>query len=592
MQWSRLRTLVESRFADAVKGRVQLQTTGYRGMHDHEGREWITIDGQEIVNMPHWYGWTLRDYIGQPNQPAEIADYASLFARGGLRSAMHQYLDMSIDDVVCSENVLVRAIGMLDRRVGKRKLRILDTENEHPLVRLFHGLRCHAEALVCSHPRATVKDVNLRHPPLPWSRSKGEKEEKTRQAVARLGSDRKTRRLPSLITQIHRGAVAHGDRDNPVAREILAGIERASDRDALLESLRFVEAKSKLLKSPVHVRGVIELTRNATDWVRPLEQWVVKSHNPHRQFSSLARHLWAVYDVPLFMDRAWLDGNLVQQQWFRHIGAGGNIRTAEGLPVPLTKKMAHCFLDAPDDYSIEAAFRYGQVLALGGDRRLSDALRETRMVADFRDDEFWLSVIGFFVRNPMLDPVHIGPIVDYISNQRYEPRVVFIDRGVAQEVGPEQPNFSMRGRTVASLLNSVAEWHRRLGREVAGGRLQWRKSGFQDFKFVEGSKKAKNMKIWTIRELLSSQELTTEGQRMHHCVASYANSCHRGKCSIWSMDLETDEGVEPLLTIEVNHACKELRQARGKYNRRPEEKEKDVLRRWALREGLTIASYV
>ena len=191
----------------------------------------------------------------------------------------------------------------------------------------------------------------------------------------------------------------------------------------------------------------------------------------------------------------------------------------------------------------------------------------------------------------MLDPVHVNPIIDYIWHQRYEPRVAFVERGVARELGPEQPNFSMRGRTVVSLLISVEKWHRRLGREVAGGRLQWRKSAFQDYEFVEGTEQSKNMKIWRIRELLSSEELVSEGQRMRHCVASFASSCHAGKCSVWSMDVETDEGIQPLVTIEVNNARKEIRQVRGRFNRISTEKERDVLRRWAMREGLTTAYY-
>jgi hypothetical protein len=322
-----------------------------------------------------------------------------------------------------------------------------------------------------------------------------------------------------------------------------------------------------------------------------MEQWAPRSHNADRQFSSLARHLWAVYDVPLFMDRAWLQGDAIQQAWFQHIGEGKNIRSADGLPIPLTKKMAHHFMGAPASYSIEAALRFGQVMALGGDHRLANALQETRLVREFRNDDFWLSVIRFFVRNPMLDLVHVQPIVDYLWNQRYEPRVVFIERGVAQELGPEQPNLSMHGRTVATLLRAVNEWHRRLGRKITGGPFQWRKSSVSDFKFIEGTEESHNMKVWRIRELLSSQELVTEGRRMRHCVASYANSCYRGLCSIWSMEVETEEGVAPLLTIEVNHQQNEICQVRGKHNRLSTEKERDVLRHWALQEGLNAGTY-
>jgi len=232
------------------------------------------------------------------------------------------------------------------------------------------------------------------------------------------------------------------------------------------------------------------------------------------------------------MDKAWLNGNVIQQGWFRTIGTGENIRKAANLPITLTKKMAHWFLQAPDAYSIDAGFRWAQVTSLGGDRRLVDALLETRIAHDFRDDDFWLSVLRFFIRNPMLDPVQINPIIDYIWNQRYENQIVFCDPGVAEQMGPEQPNFSMKGRTVISLLKAVDSWHKRLGRERKGGNLQWHTSGIKPATYIEGTKQTQDMKVWRIRELLSSNELIGEGRNMRHCVASYANSCSNGICSL------------------------------------------------------------
>jgi len=587
MQWSQLRQRVQELFAESVKGRVELRSTGYRHAHDGEGRYWITVDGEEIVNIPRWYNWVLGpDYVLQPNAAKEFADYAALFAKGDFGNALLQYLSLSIDDVLHSDNVVVQALGMLDRRVGKRRLIAFDSKCSHPLVRLFYRLRCDAEDIAVSDHIATIGSLNPRHPIWPGSASKEEKNEKRRLGAERLDAAKKTRKRRPLLARLHRGEFTKDELDTDVAAAIHAGFEQVDDRDTMLAVLRLIESKSKLLKSAIHARGVVELCKNATRWLRPIDQWMPKTHNPNRQFFSLARHLLAIYDVPLFMDQAWLRGTALQQAWFILIGQGKNIQTADNLPVPLTKKMAHHFLEAPAAYSIEAAFRWGQTIVLGGDRRLADAIRETRLVEDFRDNDFWLSVIRFFVRNPMLDPVHIQPIVDYLWNQRYEPRIAFVERGIARELGPEQPNLSMRGRTVHSLLRAVDEWHRRLGRETAGGRLQWHKSAIRDFKFIEGSEQAKNMKVWRIRELLSGQELIAEGRRMSHCVASYANSCHKGICSIWSMEVEADDGIEPLVTIEVNHKRKEMCQVRGKRNRLPTDKEKDILRRWATKEQL------
>src|SRR5262249_9746258 len=105
-----------------------------------------------------------------------------------------------------------------------------------------------------------------------------------------------------------------------------------------------------------------------------LWDWCKPSHNVGRQFRSLVRHMIARYDVPAFLDAAWLAGltvDAVQHQgWYKHIASGRNIRTAPDLPIPLTKKQAHHFLRAPDDFDIPSAFRWAVIVDLGGDERM------------------------------------------------------------------------------------------------------------------------------------------------------------------------------------------------------------------------------
>jgi hypothetical protein len=68
------------------------------------------------------------------------------------------------------------------------------------------------------------------------------------------------------------------------------------------------------------------------------------------------------------------------------MASGKNIRTAR-TPMPLTKMMAHHFLEAPATASIEGAFRWGEVHALGGDATLTHALLGTRLGNSFDHHE-------------------------------------------------------------------------------------------------------------------------------------------------------------------------------------------------------------
>ena len=91
----------------------------------------------------------------------------------------------------------------------------------------------------------------------------------------------------------------------------------------------------RLHKASGSAVATLQLGAWHSKWVRGPKRWRCNSHNPARQFSSLARHLLADYHVPNFLDSAWFrprGGSIrekrQEQEWFIHIGQGGNIRTA------------------------------------------------------------------------------------------------------------------------------------------------------------------------------------------------------------------------------------------------------------------------
>ena len=412
------------------------------------------------------------------------------------------------------------------------------------------------------------------------------------QATKIMAKEKKDRNLSEILPKIYNQELRSEKLQNAVTRTISEAFESSIAPKVLLELLLYLEDNSDLLKEPTYIQGIAAFANHHKSWIRSAETWKVKKHNRDRQFSELARHLLAAYEVPLFMDSVWFNGNVTHQHWFKHIGTGQNIRTAPDIPIPLTKKMAHHFLKAPRHYTIEEALRWGQVHALGGDRYLANALRGTRLTETFSNNDFWINVIRFFIANPMLDVSHVNPIVDYIWHQKYENQRVFVERGVAREIGPAQPNFSIRGRTPETLLRQVEAWHGELGREAKGGELEWIRSEIGEFHTLEGSEALQNMKFWSIRELLSSDELIDESRALKHCVSTYARSCHIGRSSIWSMEIEDENGRRKILTIEVVPRAKVIRQVRGKGNRSPTPKEKDLLGRWAEQEGLRLAGHI
>jgi hypothetical protein len=430
-------------------------------------------------------------------------------------------------------------------------------------------------------------------------------------ADARLARKKQeTRRPEKVIERIFNGELHEIDVTEPHLKAICRACESAREsrrtRIAFRNLLQHVSAGSGLVSGQPAIAqygcqlgntlidGLLALARHSRSWIRSVAEWKPQTHNTRRQFSALARHLFAEWPVPSFMDSVWFLGNgraaVQQQDWFLHVGRGHNIRTAD-LPLAYTKRMAHHFMRAPADLTVEAALRWGQIHGLGGLPRLTRAIIGTWLGTSFGHDEFWVTVLQFFIANPMMDLAHVGPIIDYIEQQRFVSQDVFVAPGVVERRSPAQPNFTMKGRTPASLLRQVAAWHRTLAK-VQQPRADWPPSGIKGFVFVEGAERGGNLKIWSITELLSTKALVAEGRKMKHCVATYAHSCGSGACSIWALEVETSEGRSKILTVEVRNAARLICQARGKCNMLPGEKHRGILRRWAEQAGLSLANYV
>jgi hypothetical protein len=344
-----------------------------------------------------------------------------------------------------------------------------------------------------------------------------------------------------------------------------------------------------------YIEALVLLSTYHQAWLRPVETWKPRSNNARRQFASLLRHLFAKYDdVPAFLDAVWFadrtDEAARRRAWYLHVGRGESIRQCN-LPISYTKKMAHHFMHAPAEFSVEQALRYGQVLGLGGDECLARALFGTRLIHDFEHDDFWVTVIQWFIFHALVARSEVGPIIDYLHQQRFVPQPSAQSCGAAEEMAPPQPNLTLKGQTPDGLLRKIEGWHRALARREQPARF-WEAADIEPFTMVQAAQDANEEKTWTIRELLSSRALVAEGRYLKHCVATYTAACASRESSIWSMEVELSEGRTKALTIQVRNQRRQICQARGKANRTPTDEEYHVLRRWAAEAGLTVASFV
>ncbi len=324
--------------------------------------------------------------------------------------------------------------------------------------------------------------------------------------------------------------------------------------------------------------GLAALAHHHRRWIRQPETWsstIQQGGHPQSvdQFGSLARHLLAQFDVPRFMDEVWFDEYgpeaLQRQNAFIHIGSGGSARDLD-LPVQLTRRMAHMFMQGKNRDSLAHNLRWSQVLGVGGDQQMARTILKTRLGRHLEHDEFWSTVVLFLASNPLIDPTQVGPMIDYVHNMRFAPRRVVREGGGVDEAPPPQPDFTMKGRSAKKLLRQVDAWHGHLTRVRDVVFQSWQTSGVRPYELEEELPELGPVR-WTVQELLSSWELAAEGTALDHCVVSYSDQCADGQTAIWSIGLqrEGEETRENVLTVAVDVGKRAITQARGRFNMLP-----------------------
>lgn len=162
MKWSKLKYNIESRFADSVRGRVEIFSTRYNKPNSSTGRGWITIDGVEIANFSTMKSGEIYRCVYHEATPTDCKTHPAVrmedrtpgalieegeFSRFDLHNCCFDYLNLSIEEALDHPSPIVNFLAMLDGRLGKRRLTKFDTNKLHPLVRKLYEFRAQCEGV-------------------------------------------------------------------------------------------------------------------------------------------------------------------------------------------------------------------------------------------------------------------------------------------------------------------------------------------------------------------------------------------------------------------------------------------------------------
>ena len=131
MRWSKVRSLVVSRFAPGLKGRLDIHSTAYGNCSC--GHAWLTFDGKVIANF------CTRAKSPSPNgiYSDHLTSYGELSRQDAYEACWSFLHELSIEEALAEPDPLIQSLAVADSRLGKRRLLKLDASSLHPLAQFI-----------------------------------------------------------------------------------------------------------------------------------------------------------------------------------------------------------------------------------------------------------------------------------------------------------------------------------------------------------------------------------------------------------------------------------------------------------------------
>ena len=344
------------------------------------------------------------------------------------------------------------------------------------------------------------------------------------------------------------------------------GVERAIMKNVFI----YLHSHSLLFSDEDYIQPVYNMIQFRAYWKKNVFKWKPVSNRGVEQVNELAYYLFCQYPVPGFLYKSFFEKtNMLFINWFIHMGTGKRVKDLVNMPIPFTQKMGHFFLQAPDKLSIAEALRWAQVKGMNGSDKLAERITYSWIgTKEYNDEDFWEAFIRIITNGGMFDLDQLTQLIDYVRQMKRENR-----------------DYSLKGRTLQSLLRQSNEWHQES--MVIRGTRFWTSSG------MYGYKAEKKIEVVKMEELTGSKLLVEEGRTMKHCVATYAHQCVVGKTAIFSLrKYSFDLLIETMATIEVNLSLRRVVQAKAKLNKKISDEARRHLDEWANKNQLSINPFL
>jgi len=134
VRWSKVKQLVEARFASELHGRLSVELTKYRKpTRSENGELFVVLDGRKIFSAAEFRALKLTN--GQYYRDTEKFHGSGITSEFWALADLTESLNWSIDDFFDQSNPLLRGLAVADARFGRRRMAGITIEDEPDLVR-------------------------------------------------------------------------------------------------------------------------------------------------------------------------------------------------------------------------------------------------------------------------------------------------------------------------------------------------------------------------------------------------------------------------------------------------------------------------
>lgn len=180
MNWNKLRKQLESFLSPSLKCVVSYAQAGYRYRTDKKTQCYLLVDKKEVMNQQkdliEWFenDASAKKYLesrirvdetaieavrknhanipeerleviaknNQVNEKAkEVFKAQQDLYKTDFQNVAAEYLKLSVDECLNSHDIILNILAIMDRRVGKNRLKKMDFRTKHPAVQYFYYLR-------------------------------------------------------------------------------------------------------------------------------------------------------------------------------------------------------------------------------------------------------------------------------------------------------------------------------------------------------------------------------------------------------------------------------------------------------------------